>query len=75
MSKKSIIEEVAERFGVSPEEVYAEINAAIGQAFHSDDLATRRAWKELCPDGVQPTPEDAIMLLVGKVRSAQKRKQ
>jgi len=75
MSKKSIIEEVAERFGVSPEEVYTEINAAIGQAFHSDDLAIRRAWKDLCPDGVQPTPEDAIMLLAGKVRSAQKRKQ
>ena len=58
-----IINEIARRHGVSPEEVRAEMESAIRQGFHSQEAGAREAWAEIAPDGVQPAPEELIFRL------------
>ena len=57
---RDVIREIAKRHGVSPEEVRAEMEQAIGQAFATQGSKARRLWGEIAPDGTQPTPEEFI---------------
>ena len=67
MNYRSIINEVAMRNGVSPEEVRAEMENAIGLAFQNQGRERQGVWAELAPDGVQPAPEDVIFRLAAMV--------
>ena len=67
MDYRSIINEVAARNGVSPEEVRAEMEGAIGQAFQNRGRQKHSLWAELAPDGIQPAPEEVIFRLAALV--------
>ena len=68
-----IINEIARRHGVSPEEVRAEMECAIGEGFRSQDARAREAWGEIAPDGVQPTPEELIFRLARAIAAAKEK--
>ena len=65
-----LIREVARRFGVSPETVRAEMEAAIMEGFQrrAYDPAVRKAWAELCPDGARPDVGNVVFQLTYRAR-------
>lgn len=64
MTMKNIYERIAEQNGTTPEEVRAEIQAAIEAAWNDPDSATFR--KQLFPEG-KPEPEQFIRVMAGLV--------
>ena len=55
-----IVERIARAHGVSPEEVYVEMQSAIDQGFFRPDASVRAAWDAIPFSGAYPTPEDVI---------------
>ncbi len=55
-----IIKTVAERNGVSYEEVYESMKDAILEGFYNNDPDIQNAWKEISFTGNEPTPEELI---------------
>lgn len=73
---RDVIREIAKRHGVSPEEVRAEMEQAIGQAFAAQAPKARKLWGEVAPDGTQPTPEEFISRVAHMaVQETERRKQ
>ena len=72
---RDIIREIAKRHGVSPEEVRAEMEQAIGQAFATQDPKARKLWGEVAPDGTQPTPEEFIFRVAHMAKRENERQQ
>lgn len=63
MNGKEILVQVAIANRVSLGEVEKEISLAIHEAMNNPDPEIQAIWRELVPDGREPTPEQAVLLL------------
>ena len=57
------IKAIARKEGVSPEEVYTEIQKAIKEGFNNPNPEVQKYWAKIAPDGEIPTPEKVIAVL------------
>lgn len=64
---KDILEKVAEKNGITRDEVESEIQKAIKEAMKSRQPQAQRFWKEVAPDGQTPSAETVITLIAKKV--------
>lgn len=64
---KDILEKVAEKNGVTRDEVESEIQKAIKEAIKSRQPEAQQFWKEVAPDGQTPSVETVIALIAKKV--------
>lgn len=55
MREKAIIEKIARDKNSTPEEVEKEIREAIREAMATKDPQAQELWKELVPDGKEPS--------------------
>lgn len=67
MRGKAAIQETADRFGQSPEQVRRDMQEAIDAAWASDDPAALELQHQLFPEG-KPTPERFILALSKVIR-------
>lgn len=69
--------QVAEEFGVTPEEVYRDIEGVIAAAIEKSaadpDPVAREIWARMPRAGARPTPEELIMFLSAMALLAQER--
>ena len=63
---KDILEKVAEKNGITRDEVESEIQKAIKEAMKSRQPKAQQFWKEVAPDG-QTSAETVIALIAKKV--------
>lgn len=68
MNIDDVIMHVAKKMNKTPQEVEREMNDAISQAMKSTDPEAQRIWKQLAPDGKQPSIETVINYCVGRIR-------
>ena len=73
MSINEIIEKVAEMNNTTPEEVYAEMKAAIDVGFCNPDPQVQKEWEKVSYRGDGPTPEDVILYAVGRFCSKEEK--
>lgn len=59
---KRLYQDIANRFGTTPEEVRREIQASIDEAWATDDPEIKARQNELFPNG-KPTAEQVILTL------------
>lgn len=59
---------VAKKMSMTPQEVEREMHYAIGEAMKSTDPEAQRIWKQLAPDGKQPSIEKVIDYCLGRLR-------
>ena len=64
--KKQIILSIANSHGVTPEEVEADIEAAIREGRESDDPAVKRVWDAVSPEGQTPTVDMVLAYILGR---------
>lgn len=64
---KDILEKVAEKNGITRDEVESEIQKAIKEAMKSRQQEAQQFWKEVAPDGQTPSAETVIALIAKKV--------
>ena len=64
---KDILEKVAEKNGITRDEVESEIQKAIKEAMKSRQPKAQQFWKEFPPDGQTPSAETVIALITKKV--------
>lgn len=64
---KDILEKVAEKNGITRDEVESEIQKAIKEAMKNRQPQAQSFWKEVSPDGQIPSVETVIALIVEKV--------
>lgn len=69
MNSKNVLEIVAEKEGVSVEEVRREIQLAIDDAMKNPDPKIQAQWRKIPKKGKKPTPEEVIAF-VGKTAIA-----
>lgn len=63
LNTKQAMEQTARKYGVSYEEVYREIEAAIAKAMKSTDTKRRKMWDGIPCQGSVPTPIELIEFL------------
>ncbi len=61
------ISKVAEKNGVTYDQVYADMREAILAGFYSTDPEVQAMWKSIPFKGEEPTPEEVIMALATMV--------
>jgi len=64
---KDILEKVAEKNGITRDEVESEIQKAIKEAMKSRQPKAQQFWKGVAPDGQTPSAETVITLIAKKV--------
>lgn len=72
MEKSQVIKafkKIAEKEGVTVEEVREEIKKAIDAAMQSDDPAVKLYWENICTYGKVPTPEEVVIYIAEQVRA------
>ena len=57
---KKVLQDVAKKYGVSPEEVEREIAFGIRMAQRSSDFNAQVAWAAMPRKGIEPTPEEVV---------------
>ncbi len=65
---KMILKVIAEKEGISMEEVYHEMQAAIDAGFSSSDPAVQAAWRKVPMLCGKPRPEDVIAYSAGQIK-------
>lgn len=68
LKARATIRETARRFGITPEQCKADMQAAIDEGWRTEDPAARAYWAELFPDGRKPTVEEFIVRLAGELQ-------
>jgi len=66
---QKILKKIAEKEGVSVEEVYREMQIAIDIGFSSTDPVVQAAWKNISLPHGKPRPEDVIMYCAKKIKA------
>ena len=64
----SIIRQIAKQDGVTAEEVIDEMLKALDAGYNNPDPAVQSYWASMPFEG-QPTPQELIVYLAGKVRN------
>ena len=68
MTTKEIIEQIAYNHRTTPEEVEAEMRNAIRAAMAADEPKAQALWKQLAPDGKEPSIERFIQFCVERMK-------
>jgi len=55
MTTKEIIRQIAKENGVTPEQVEADMKEAIRAGMESTDPHAQELWKQIAPDGKEPS--------------------
>ncbi|MDR1630217.1 MAG: sporulation initiation factor Spo0A [Oscillospiraceae bacterium] len=73
-SFETVLEKIARQEGVSPSDVYREMQLAIDASFDNPDPLIQAAWRSIPLKGKRPTPEDILTYYASKLscRSALK---
>lgn len=61
---KKIIHQIAKENGTTPQEVKQEMHIAIRAAMQSSDPQAQALWKEIAPDGKEPSIEEFFAILI-----------
>ncbi len=72
MKTKDVFREVAKKYNITSKDVYEEIQKAIDAGFSSSDPKVREEWRKMNIKGDNPTPEEVIAYLVGKLQNERK---
>lgn len=65
----NIIREVANKNGVSEKEVRKEMKIAIRAAMQSTDPIAQFFWKQIAPDGREPSIDKVIAALTSRIQN------
>ena len=60
MKAKDAIQQIARKRNMTPEQVEAEIRRSIRDAMQSKDPQAQKLWKQIAPDGKEPTVEEFL---------------
>ena len=71
MNTEQIIRQVAEKNGVTPNEVEREMKKAIKDGMSSTDPMVQAEWKKIAPDGKEVTIEQFLLYMIGQIVSLQ----
>ncbi|MBQ3189606.1 MAG: hypothetical protein IJB60_09305 [Bacteroidaceae bacterium] len=66
---KKIIKQIATEHGVTPEQVEADMREAIRAGMASTDPHAQALWKQIAPDGKEPSIEQFLEFVSGRVKS------
>lgn len=66
---KKILRKIAEKEGISVEEVYREMQAAIDVGFSNPDPAIQAVWRNVPLPYGRPRPEDVIAYCAKKINA------
>lgn len=72
MDKSQVLkafEKIAQKEGISVDEVRQEIQIAIDDAMKSDDHAVQAFWKKIKCSGDKPTPEEVVLHLAEQIKA------
>ena len=67
MKTKEIIRQIAKQHGVTPEQVEADMKEAIRVGMASTDPHAQKLWKQIAPDGKEPSIETFLNYCVGEL--------
>lgn len=67
MTTKDIIRQIAMQHGVTPEQVEADMKEAIRTAMSSTDPQAQELWKQIAPDGKEPSIETFLNFCAGEL--------
>lgn len=67
MKTNKIIKQVAREKGITPQKVEEEMKSAIRAAMASKDPHAQALWKQLAPDGKEPTVEQFLKFCVNRL--------
>lgn len=68
MDTKEIIQEIARQNNVTPEEVEYEMRQAIRFGMQSKDPEAQRLWKQIAPNGKEPSIETFLKFCVNRLK-------
>ena len=66
---KKIIKQIAMKNGVSPAEVEADMREAMQAGMASTDPKAQEFWKQVAPDGKEPSIDRFLELVSGEAKS------
>lgn len=69
MTTKNIIQLIAKKNNVTPQEVENGMKEAIHAARMSSDPGAQSLWKELSPDGKEPTIDTFLSFCIGQLNA------
>ena len=67
MTTKEIIEKIARENHITPEAVEEEMRSAIRAAMESNDPHAQALWKQIAPDGKEPSIETFLKFCVDRM--------
>ena len=67
MKENKLLRRVARLYGVTAKEVENDMREAIRMAIVSDDSEAQALWKQLSPDGTEPTVEAFLQFCASNV--------
>lgn len=67
MTTKEIIRQIAKQHGVTPEQVEADMKEAISAGMASTDPHAQELWKQIAPDGKEPSIETFLNYCAGEL--------
>jgi len=67
MTTKEMIEQVARKHNTTPEIVEEEMQKGIHAAMASADPHAQAIWKEIAPDGKEPSIEDFLKFCIARM--------
>lgn len=67
MTTKEIIEQIARENHTTPEVVEKEMRSAIRAAMASNDPHAQALWKQIAPDGKEPSIETFLRFCVNRI--------
>lgn len=67
MTANEIIRRIAKEKGISPQKVEAEIRFAIREAMTTKDPQAQALWKQLAPDGKEPSIDRFLEFCVDRL--------
>ena len=68
MDTKEIIQEIARQNNVTPEEVEYEMRQAIRFGMQSKDPEAQRLWKQIAPNGKEPSIETFLKFCANRLK-------
>lgn len=71
LKARATIRETARKFGITPEQCKADMQAAIDEGWRTEDPAARAYWAELFPGGRKPSLEEFICRVAKEVEYLQ----
>ena len=64
---RKIIQTIAQKNGVTPEEVETEMRSAIRAGMSSNDPQVQAVWKQIAPNGIEPSLDTFLDFMVNRI--------